>query len=57
MERVQGGIYPSNPSIAGVAKRQPPGGLERLEELVWLEKGAQRQCVHDAESQQQREDA
>jgi hypothetical protein len=55
MERAQGGIYPSDPSIAGVAKGQPPGRLEGLEELVGLEKGAQRQCVYDAESQQQRE--
>jgi hypothetical protein len=33
-----------------------PCGLEGLEELVGLEEGAQRQCIGDAEGQQQRED-
>ena len=43
--------------MGGGAKSQLPCRLERLEELVGLEEGAQRQCIYGAEGQQQREDA
>ena len=48
-------IYPSNPGIAGLAKSKLPCRLERLEELIGLEKGAQGQCIDNAEGKQERE--
>lgn len=51
------GSYPSDAGIAGSTKGQLPCRLERLEELVWLEKSAQRCCIHQAEGQQQRREA
>jgi hypothetical protein len=50
-----GDEYPSDPGIAGLAKGQAPGGLEGLEVLVGLEKGAQSQGIGDAECKQQGE--
>lgn len=45
--------YPSDAGVGGGTKGQLPCGLERLEELVGLEKGAQGQSVCEAEGQQQ----
>jgi hypothetical protein len=47
------GVYPGEPGVGGRAKGQLPGRLERLEELIWLEKGAQGQSVCEAKGEQQ----
>lgn len=48
--------YPCNPGATVPAKSNPPCGLERLEELVWLEERPDKQGVSDAQGQQQEED-
>lgn len=50
-----GDAYPCNPSATVPAKSNPPCGLERLEELVWLEERPDKQGVSDAQGQQQEE--
>ena len=49
----EGRDYPGEPGIGVRAKGKLPRGLERLEELVGLEKGAQGQSVCEAKGEQQ----
>lgn len=47
--------YPSDPSTALLAKHDLPGGLQRLKELVWLEKGPDTQRIQNPKRDQKEE--
>lgn len=49
--------YPGDPGITVPAKGELPCGLERLEVLVGLEEGPQRQRIHDANSEEHSKDS
>lgn len=47
--------YPGYPGPVARTKGDLPGGLEGLEELIWLEKGAQNKGIEQTESDKEEE--
>lgn len=46
-------FYPGDPGTTLLPKSDLPCWFQGLEVLIWLKKGAEGQCIEDAESKQQ----